>query len=169
MLTIQGTRFGDVSVPEEAVIHFPRGLIGFAAEERFVLLERGPKSQIGYLQSVATPKLCFPVIDGSVAGGDYPRPEAPKLARAAGLNDEDVAVLVVVAISSPDKPLKANLLAPLVVDTKSRTGAQVVLDHRRFTAVADIDSDSPPNSFSSRLTPPAPAAPQAAGAATTGA
>ena len=91
MLTIEGTRFGDVSVPNEAIIHFPRGLIGFAAEDRFVLLERGPKSQIGYLQSVTTPKLCFPVVDGAVAGKDYPRPTAPELARDVGLSADDVA------------------------------------------------------------------------------
>lgn len=162
MLTIEGTRFGDVRVPDEAIIHFPRGLIGFAAEDRFVLLERGPKSQLGYLQSVTTPRLCFPVVDGAVAGEDYPRPAAPELARDAGLSADDVAVLVVVAVSTPDKPLKANLLAPIVVDAKSRTGAQVVLDHRRFTASADIESDTPPSSFASRLTPPAPAAPRSA-------
>ena len=156
MLTIEGTRFGDVSVPNEAIIHFPRGLIGFAAEDRFVLLERGPKSQIGYLQSVTTPKLCFPVVDGAVAGKDYPRPTAPELARDVGLSADDVAVLVVVAVSSPDKPLKANLLAPIVVDATSRTGAQVVLDHRRFTAAADLESDKPPSHLASRLTPPAP-------------
>ena len=169
MLTIEGTRFGDVSVPSEAIIHFPRGLIGFASEDRFVLLERGPKSQIGYLQSVTTPKLCFPVIDGAVAGEDYPSPTAPELARDVGLSAEDVAVLVVVAVSAPDKPLKANLLAPIVVDAQSRTGAQVVLDHRRFKATADIESDEPPSSFASRLTPPAPANPHHAASAARGA
>ena len=162
MLTIEGTRFGEVNVADDAVIHFPRGLIGFADEDRFVLLERGPKSQLGYLQSVTTPKLCFPVIDGAAIGEDYPRPAATELAKEAGLPADDVAVLVVVAVSAPDKPLKANLLAPLVVDAKSRTGAQVVLDHRRFAAKADIESDHPPGEFASRLTPPAPAAPRAA-------
>ena len=41
MIRIEGTRFGLVEVEEEAVIALPNGLVGFPAEDKFVLLERG--------------------------------------------------------------------------------------------------------------------------------
>ena len=75
MLTIQGTRFGDVTVDPNAVIDFPNGLIGFPRDDRFVLLERdaddGSRSDLGYLQSTKTPELCFPVIDAAAMQAEY--------------------------------------------------------------------------------------------------
>jgi flagellar assembly factor FliW len=134
-MRIAGTRFGDIEVDDGKEIVFPRGLIGFAEATRYVLIEPRGRALVAWLQSLDVPGLAFPVVDGSTIGSDYPRPSASELAHDAGLAVDDLAVLVVVA-TRKGEGLVANLLAPIVVDMHSRTGAQVVLDHRRFSATA---------------------------------
>ncbi len=97
MIVLEGTRFGVVEVNDDTVIHIPRGLVGFPNDRSFVLLERGEGEPIGYLQSVDSPALSFPVVDGSVFGPEYPKPNAATLARKVGVGTDNVAVLVVVA------------------------------------------------------------------------
>ncbi|MBM4359839.1 MAG: flagellar assembly protein FliW [Deltaproteobacteria bacterium] len=133
MIRIEGTRFGAVEVDEGTVIEFPNGLVGFPAETRFVLLERSGGKLVGYLQSLATPSLAFPVMDGATFEA-YPDPSAEELAGSVGLECADLAVLVIVSVNPQTRFLQANLLAPLLVDVVSRVGAQCVLDPRRFSA-----------------------------------
>jgi flagellar assembly factor FliW len=132
-----GTRFGEIEVDETRAVSFPRGLIGFTDATRFALLEpRGPGS-VAWLQSLDVPELAFPVMDGASFGPAYPEPGPEKLANDAGLGSEELAVLVVVAARERSR-LVANLLAPLVIDLEKRVGAQVVLDHRRYSAAAPV-------------------------------
>lgn len=142
-MIIENTRFGTIEVEDHCVIDFPNGLIGFPDQTRFVLLGRGKDRMVGYLQSLVSPELAFPVTDGSAFEG-YPEPSSPELARGAGLGDAEVALLVIVAVKNGSKTLEANLLAPIVVDVEARRGAQVVLDARKFRAAVPLVAAPPP-------------------------
>ncbi len=133
MIRIEGTKFGTIEVAEDSVIHFPNGLVGFPAETKFVLLERSGGKLVGYLQSFRTPALAFPVMDGT-SFENYPDPSVAVLANGVGLDTTDLACLVIVAAHPQTKLLQANMLAPILVDVASRTGAQCVLDPRKFSA-----------------------------------
>jgi flagellar assembly factor FliW len=137
MMRVPGTRFGDIELDDAKTILFPRGLIGFPDAKRYVLLEPRGGGLVGWLQSLDIPALAFPVIDGTVVGAGYPQPGAPELAHDAGLDGSDVAVLVVVAANKA-KAIVANLLAPLVIELGSRSGAQVVLDPRKYAAAVPV-------------------------------
>ncbi len=138
MITLMGTRFGDMEVDDSRAMTFARGLVGFPEARRYVLLEPRGSSHIAWLQSLEVPVLAFPVMDGATMGPGYPKPTATELARRAGLGAERLALLVVVARTHPDGPLVANLLAPLLIDLETREGVQVVLDHRVFSAAAPL-------------------------------
>ncbi len=142
-MRVAGTRFGEIELDDAKAIVFPRGLIGFPDARRYVLLEpRGP-GHVAWLQSLDMPELAFPVINGGAIAGKYPEPAPSKLARDAGIAASDVAVLVIVA-TTKGKGLVANLLAPLVVDLESRSGAQVVLDPMLYAAAEPLKLGSPP-------------------------
>lgn len=147
-MNIQGTRFGDITILEERLLTFPRGIVGLPAETSFVLLEREGR-RIAWLQSTKTPSFALPVIDGGALGPDYPLPSAEELARAAGLPTNDLIVLVV-TVARVGQPILANLLAPIVVDTVTRLGAQHVLDPNRYSATAPLPLDVFPPSPVSR-------------------
>lgn len=140
MITLSKTRFGDIEIDDARTMTFPRGLIGFPDARRFVLLQPRPGSQVAWLQSLDVPELAFPVVDGARMGSSYPQPSASQLARDVGLPDAQLAVLVVVAVKGQPRSFVANMLAPLVVDLDTRTGAQVVLDHRQFSASAPLSA-----------------------------
>ena len=52
----------------------------------------------------------------------------------AGIQERDIAVLVVLAIDDADRSLRANLLAPIAVCAESRVRAQIILDPNKYGA-----------------------------------
>jgi flagellar assembly factor FliW len=144
MMQLAGTRFGDIEIDEAKAIVLPRGLIGFGDAKRYVLLEPRGTARVAWLQSLDVPPLAFPVIDGASLGAGYPEPAASELAKEAGLGAGEVVVLVVVCPRGA-AGLMANLLAPIVVDLETRTGAQVVLDPKRFSPSVPLGAATAPS------------------------
>ena len=162
MIRLEKTRFGTISLDETTQIRFPRGLIGFSSETSFALLER-ERGPIAYLQSLSTPGIALPVIDARFLQPTYPETASEDLAGLAGVAPDDLLVLVVLAIEPDDGTLRANLLAPLVVDAKNRTGAQILLDPDRYgpsvqIAEATVKRTSPPSSGTRLVASTAPVA-----------
>lgn len=129
MLTINTTRFGELEIEEKRVIHFPEGLIGFPGQKKFVFFEHKPGSPFGWLQSVENGDLAFVTIDPFLIEQDY-LGDLTKEERALMQPDPSgkalVFALVTIPPGNPEK-MTANLLGPLVIDTESRQGRQVIL------------------------------------------
>jgi flagellar assembly factor FliW len=140
-MEIAGTRFGTVHFDEQRTITLPGGLIGFSQERRFILLEPPPGGIVAALQSLTTPELAFPIVAGVAFGDDYPSPDARELGRRAQLlrtPEDKLAVFVVVAAQKPSGRI-ANLLAPIVINIDTRTGAQIVLDPDVYSAATPFE------------------------------
>jgi flagellar assembly factor FliW len=133
-MQIQTTRFGVVEVPEADLIHFRGGIIGFPRETKFALIPHGQSSLIAWLQSAVTPGLAFPVVSAHGLIVDYPDVPIDGPAEKAGLSGdiEDFAVLAVLCAPRM-QPATVNLLAPVLINSVSRQGAQVFLEGSRFT------------------------------------
>jgi flagellar assembly factor FliW len=148
MIRLENTRFGTITLDPSAEIAFPRGLIGFASETRFALIERD-RGAVSYLQSLITPGIALPVIDARMLQPTYPLGGSAELANAAGIpNADDMLALVVLAVDPQDRCLRANLLAPIVIDASSRKGAQVLLDSEKYgtsVPIADVPRRKPTN------------------------
>ena len=142
MIHLSNTRFGDISVEEASAITFPRGIIGFSEEVRFTILERA-NGPVAYLQSLKSPRLALPIIDASLLAPTYPDGPREELAKLVGINAENMAVLVVVHVNPDDKRLRANLLAPIVVDVENRKAWQVILDAETYGANVPIGDARP--------------------------
>lgn len=128
------TRFGAIEAPETDLIHFPRGIIGFPSEKSYVLIPHATSTAIAWLQSTATPELAFPVVSAHAFDSEYPDVSLTDVAAAAGLGDrsEELAVLVVLS-AVRGQPATVNLLAPLVINSKTRVAAQLFLDGSRYS------------------------------------
>ncbi|HOD34168.1 MAG TPA: flagellar assembly protein FliW, partial [Holophaga sp.] len=58
---------------------------------------------------------------------------APEDAQALGLADsKEAMVLALVVIPEDPRNMTANLAGPLVINTRTRSGRQVILDTQRF-------------------------------------
>ena len=104
------------------------GLAGFPDAERYVLVEVSEASPLFLLRSLDTPGLEFVVAPPALFFPDY----APELddatARRLGLVDAaDALLLVVLTVGTGIDTATANLLAPVVINQRTRQAAQVVL------------------------------------------
>jgi flagellar assembly factor FliW len=135
MIHLQNTRFGELRLEDSAEIRFPRGLLGFPDETKFALIER-ERGLVSYLQSLKTPELALPVIDGGLLRPDYPGKAREDVAALANIDAEHLLVLVVVRADPEERRLRGNLVAPILVDAEARAGFQVVLDSGKYATDA---------------------------------
>ena len=137
-MKLETTRFGLVEVDDSRVIHFPKGLLGFAAHRDYVLIESadsarpGDRSYFWWLQSVDLPELAFVVTDPTLFVSSYKVPVHAEQMQGLGLDSIDEAQVFVI-VNKRDQVLTGNLQGPLVINVGSRLGEQLVLSDRRFT------------------------------------
>ncbi|HRQ73096.1 MAG TPA: flagellar assembly protein FliW [Phycisphaerales bacterium] len=131
-MEVRTTRFGVIEIAEDRVITFPRGLLGFPGQTRYCLLEPGEDACFFWLQSLDDPELAFVVTDPSLFVPDYSVPIRPEQMAELGLSRlEDSQVFVIV--NKVDQTLTGNLQGPLVINTLTRAGEQLVLAEKRWT------------------------------------
>jgi flagellar assembly factor FliW len=131
-MDVRTTRFGVIQIAEDRVITFPKGLLGFPAAKRYCLLEPGEDACFFWLQSLDDPSLAFVVTDPALFVPDYSVPIRPEqMGDLALARLEDAQVFVIV--NKVDTTLTGNLQGPLVVNTLTRAGEQMVLAEKRWT------------------------------------
>ena len=131
-LEIQTSRFGRLTVDEERVISFPRGLLGFPSYERYALIQAGEDNYFFWLQCVDEPTLAFVVADPSIFFKGYDVPLKEETRQELDLTDDAFAQVFVIC-NKVDEWLTGNLLGPLVVNAANRTGQQVVLTEKKWS------------------------------------
>lgn len=131
-MDVRTTRFGVIQIAEDRVITFPRGLLGFPQARRYCLLEPGEDACFFWLQSLDDPALAFVVTDPVFFVPDYSVPIRPEQMADLGLARlEDAQVFVIV--NKVGDQLTGNLQGPLVINTITRCGEQLVLAEKRWT------------------------------------
>jgi flagellar assembly factor FliW len=132
---IESPVFGPLELSAEQIIEFPAGLPGFAECRRFAFIEEGEQPSVLQMQSVDDPQVVFSVTDPAVLGVNYEfmltDDEVATLALKA---PEDATVAVIVRRrdgegSPAEAGLKANFMAPLVINMAARRGLQKVMEH----------------------------------------
>ncbi len=131
-MEVRTTRFGILDIAEDRVIEFPKGLLGFSQHTRYCLLEPGDDACFFWLQSMDEPSLAFVVTDPSLFVPEFSVPVRPEQMMELKLNKlEDAQVFVIV--NKVEQTLTGNLQGPLVINTVTRAGEQMVLAEKRWT------------------------------------
>jgi flagellar assembly factor FliW len=131
-MQIQTTRFGVVTVDPNHLMTFPQGLIGFAGPARFALLQPNQSGAFYWLQSADEPETAFLVVDPALFFKDYQVSIREETQEDLDLVDaKDGQILVV--CNRAGEWLTGNLLGPLVINTRTRLGQQVVLTEKKWT------------------------------------
>lgn len=124
----QGTTLPDTGLPE---IRFVRHLPGFPGLSRYALIDlgqAGTEPVLFELRSLERPEIRFMV---GVPGAFFPDYEIELDAVSCeelGLDDAADALVLVVLTVGPDLGTStANLMAPVVVNARTRAAAQVIL------------------------------------------
>jgi flagellar assembly factor FliW len=115
-------------VEEIPVIEMVEPMLGFPDRTKFALVRLDESGVLCALRSTEDPSLRFLVVPPNVFFPDYAPVVDDASVAALGIDSaDDVLVLVVVNPGDSAAAATANLLAPVLVNTVSRQGGQVVL------------------------------------------
>lgn len=141
------TKIGTFKIEEDDIIHFPTGILGFSELRRYVIIDRSD-SVFSFLQSVDEPDLTFVVIQPELVVGEYSvrlRAEEIDLLRIA--SPEDGRVYAIVTIPEDVAAMTVNLQAPLVINTKDRFAAQIIVADDAYHTKHNLLAEMHKNEF----------------------
>lgn len=114
-LTVESTRFGTLEIEADAVLSFPRGLIGLGGS-RYALLSTDADSPFSWLHSIEDPDLALPVTRPWSFFPGYEVVLSDVEAASIGLGgDAPTDVWVTVRATERFEDFTVNLRAPIVV------------------------------------------------------
>ncbi|MEX5284826.1 flagellar assembly protein FliW [Selenomonas sputigena] len=134
MRKIKTTRFGEIEEDEGKIIRFAAGLPAFEEEKEFIIVPYDEESPYVFLQSVMTPDLAFLMTIPFIFFPDYEfRLEDDVLESLALENQEDLLLYTLLTLPGNDfRGMTANLLAPIVINSRTNEGRQIVLDKSAY-------------------------------------
>jgi flagellar assembly factor FliW len=121
--------FGATEYEPESLIRMARGLIGFEHDNQFVLIQIPEQFPLVYLQSILTRDLCFLGLPVLTVVRDYKLVLSREDATTIEVPQEpalgaDVLCLILIT-TGPEGPT-GNLLAPIVMNLRTRMAAQCI-------------------------------------------
>ncbi len=135
-MKVKTTRFGLLEVEEDTLIELASGMVGFPKLTEFAWIGHRNSPNIAWIQSTKDADVAFPLMNAANIAEGYPDVPVNKIADQAGLSfeDENALALMVVLSASAQGGTTVNLMAPVVINSRTRKGAQVVLTNSRFTS-----------------------------------
>ncbi|MEN6372559.1 MAG: flagellar assembly protein FliW [Armatimonadota bacterium] len=131
-MIIETTRFGRIEVDDKSLINLQRGIIGYEDATEFCILREHPDSVFNWLQCTTRPDLALLVVDPWEVAPDYHIELSPVEADYLdAYHSEDILALTVADAGSNDCEVTINFACPIIINSKSLTGLQVVLDGER--------------------------------------
>ena len=129
----QSTRLGELDVPDEQILEFPQGILGFPVEKRFALMEYKPASPFYFLQSLADPDLMFLMINPFAFFNDYEFAMDDALMGEIGVTaDNPPTVFNIVTVKDKLANMTVNLAGPVLVNLRDGKAAQWVIEKTQF-------------------------------------
>ena len=123
--------FGEITIDDDRIITFPKGIVGFPQLTDFALLhdsDRGTDS-IHWLQSIQEPGFAMPVMDPLIVCPDYnPEVDDELLKHLGELDPEELLVLVTVTVPKDLTKMSVNLRGPIVINAGQKTATQVIVE-----------------------------------------
>jgi len=134
-------RFGEIEVDDYRILAFDEGVPGFPSARQFALVEVEGSDAFFWLQSLESPELAFLCAVPWSFFPDY-EPELPEGDQAALAVEqaEDVLVLVVLTVDREAGQVTANLLGPVMINQRTRTGRQIVLSDSDYPLRAPLSA-----------------------------
>ena len=125
--------FGAIDIADDKIITMERGMIGFPELTHFALIfdeEKKDKAfRIMWLQSMDDGDVAFPVTDPTYIKEDYaPSVSEEIIAPLGEMHGDNTYLLVTVTVPKNVEDFSINLKAPIVINTDTNKGAQVITE-----------------------------------------
>jgi flagellar assembly factor FliW len=128
--------FGEIDLNEDKVIEFESGIMGFEEFKKYTILydvEGDDTPSISWLQSVEEPGLALPVISPLYIDREYDPTVEDELLKPLGeINEDNLAILLIMSVPSDLKNMTVNLKAPLIINSDSKKGRQIIVENQEY-------------------------------------
>lgn len=129
LLKIDTKYLGQVEVTQDQLVTFGEGVPGFSDETQFALIPFGKNTPFIVLQSTKTVQigfvLAFPYTFKSDYIYDLSKEDIEELKVE---KQEDIVTYAIITLKESLLNSTMNLLAPIVINTKTRRGKQIVIN-----------------------------------------
>jgi flagellar assembly factor FliW len=142
--TVELPRFGTCTFRDSEVIAFPWGLPGFGSLRRFLALHLDGQENFVWLQSLDDVTVALPTTDPYSVFPDY-NPQLPLYASSSLdiQRPEEFILLGVVVVGPGAEAMTMNLLAPIVINLRSRVARQITLETGGYAVRTAIPRKAP--------------------------
>ena len=129
-MLIQTKPFGEMEIDESEIITFAEGIYAFDDVKRFALLyDADGENPFLWLQSAEAPDPCLLMIDPrSIYAGYDPNIPASVYGRLGADPSEKLHIFVMAVIREDAARSTVNLLGPVIISERKKTGLQEILD-----------------------------------------
>ena len=133
-MVINTKHFGELQIPEENIITFQDGIPGFIEYTKYVLInDEDEKSPFCWLQSIEEPALTFALINPFLVHKDYhPTLPTDQIEKLGEKVQEHYSILAIVNVPEDIEKITANLMAPIIINLKTKKGMQIILDSDKY-------------------------------------
>ena len=135
-MNVKTRHFGEVEIEDSKIITLENGLFGFENFKKYVLLYDSSADEvpnIQWLQSVDEELLALPVMIPTTIVPDYnPIVEDETLETIGKWTEESVSILVTVTVPIDIKNMSINLKAPIIINTDTMKGCQVIAENPEY-------------------------------------
>lgn len=126
--------FGEIEITDDELFNFPKGIPGFENEKSFVIIHNDDKNfPFQWLQSIENTDLAFVTINPFSIMPDYEVEISDDEVEILNIEEiADVFLLCIVVVPEDFSKISANLLAPIIFNTKNHMAKQVTMNTNRY-------------------------------------
>jgi len=135
---------GEMTINEEDILHFEKGIPGFPNEMKFVLIPLTDDGLFQVLQSTVNEDIAFITTDPFFFKRDYDFIVDDAIVESLGIQQEkDVKVVVIITPQEPFNQSTANLQAPVVMNKNNNKARQVILNNTNYLTKHPLFAEEP--------------------------
>lgn len=121
-------KFGDVEVDENSIFRFPKGIIGYENHTKFALVKKEEYEPLYWLISIEGEELSIPILPPKIIDSKYEKKlKQFEILRIHTLNGA-CCLFCVVNLRKSGNGVTINLRSPIILDTNSKIGQQLIVD-----------------------------------------
>lgn len=135
MSKVYTSRFGEIEVDEQKIVHFKNGIPAFEEEHEFIILPYDEESPYYFMQSLRSPDLAFLLTIPFIFFPEYTFEIDEETIQELDITNRD-EIFYYTMVTIPNGSIRymtANLLAPIVLNSKNMHAKQVVLEKSNYT------------------------------------
>ncbi|GHV33569.1 hypothetical protein FACS18949_07860 [Clostridia bacterium] len=134
-MKLNTTRFGDIDIAEEKIVHFADGLPGLEDLKRYALITTEETEPFHWFQSIDARDIALAVIDPYRLFPKYAIKLPETVLEELDLGDgsgENLLVLTVAVVPQDFRAMTTNLVSPIIINSEKNLGRQVILENSDY-------------------------------------